>query len=195
LIYEAGKPIRHIYFPESGIISLLSGVGGNNTIEVGIVGNEGVVGLPVFLGVKTSSNKAIVQGAGSAFRMDATAFTKYAHANIKPQRVILRYMHSLYTQISQSAACNRFHQIDERLARWLLMTQDRMGSKEFRITQEFLSNMLGVRREGVTRAASILQKRKLVSYVRGNVTIRDRKGLKRAACSCYEVIKSESDWQ
>ncbi len=194
-IYEAGKPIRHVYFPESGIISLLSGVGGNNTIEVGIVGNEGVVGLPIILGVKISSNKAIVQGFGSALRMGAANFTKYVQENIKARLLMLRYMHSLYTQISQSAACNRFHKIDERLARWLLMTQDGMGSKEFRITQEFLSNMLGVRREGVNKAAGVLQERKLVSYVRGIVTVRNRKKLERAACSCYQVIRSERDWE
>ena len=193
-IYESGKTIRHVYFPESGIISLLSGVGENSTIEVAIVGNEGMAGLPVFLGVKASSNKAVVQGAGSALRMGAADFTRFATQNVKSQQVVLRYMHSLFIQISQSAACNRFHRIDQRLARWLLMTQDRMRSKEFRITQEFLSNMLGVRREGVNKAAGILQAGELVSYARGSVKIRNRKALERAACSCYQIIRHEYDW-
>lgn len=194
-IYLAGAPIYDVYFPESGIVSLLSGISDNSTIEVAIVGNEGMVGMSVFLGVPTSSNRAIVQGLGSALRMNASDFTKHAAANSGVQRSVLRYMHSLFTQISQSAACNRFHRIDERLARWLLMTQDRMRSSEFRITQEFLSNMLGVRREGVNKAAGILQNAQLVSYSRGNVKINDRSGLERAACSCYQIIREEYEWE
>jgi CRP-like cAMP-binding protein len=190
-IYQPGEQIRYVYFPEGGIISLLSGVGNGCTIEVGIVGNEGMVGLPVFLGVRTSSSCAVVQGSGYAMRMETADFIKYSAGNVKLQRLMLRYMHSLFTQISQSAACNRFHGIDARLARWLLMTRDRMNSNEFRITQEFLSNMLGVRREGVNKAAGILQGRDLVSYVRGNLKIRNRKGLERSACACYQLIKRE----
>jgi CRP-like cAMP-binding protein len=194
-IYEAGKPIRHIYFPESGIISLLSGVSENSTIEVGIVGNEGMVGLPVYLGVERSSTRALVQGAGSALRMEAADFIKFSARSPKLQTLMLRYIHSLFTQVSQSAACNRFHPIDERLARWLMMTRDRMGSSKFQITQEFLSNMLGIRREAVNKAAGILQERGLVSYLRGNMKILDRKGLERAACTCYKIIKAEYDWK
>lgn len=194
-IYEPGEPIRHVYFPDSGIISLLSSVNDDSTIEAGIVGNEGVVGLPVFLGVRNSSNRAVVQGAGSARRMETGDFTKYAAGSAKLQRLMLRYMHSLFTQIAQSAACNRFHRIDERLARWLMMTRDRMGSSEFRITQEFLSNMLGVRREGVNKAAGAQQERKLVTYLRGNMKIKNRKGLERAACACYQILKREYDWK
>lgn len=194
-IYEAGKLIRHIYFPASGIISLLSGVSENSTIEVGIVGNEGMAGLPVYLGVQTSSTRALVQGSGSALRMGTSDFLKFSARSSKLQALMLRYMHSLFTQVSQSAACNRFHPIDERLARWLMMTRDRVGSSEFQITQEFLSNMLGVRREAVNKAAGLLQERGLVSYLRGNMKIIDRKGLERAACTCYKIIKAEYDWK
>ncbi len=194
-IYEAGATIHHIYFPESGIISLLAGVGDNSTIEVGIVGNEGMAGLPVYLGVKASSTQAIVQGSGLALRMKTADFLKFSARSPKLQALMLRYMHSLFTQVSQSAACNRFHLIDERLARWLMMTRDRVGSSEFQITQEFLSNMLGVRREAVNKAAGILQERGLISYLRGNMKIKNRKGLERAACTCYKIIKTEYDWK
>lgn len=193
-IYEAGDPIHHVYFPESGIISLLSVVDEANTVEVGIVGNEGVAGLPIFFGVRTSATLAIVQGSGFAWRMKAADFTKYNAGSAALRSLILRYTHSLFTQISQSAACNQFHAIDERLARWLLMTHDRMRSKEFQITQEFLSSMLGVRREGVNKAAGVLHDRGLISYLRGNLKIRNRRGLERAACACYRIIKSEYEW-
>lgn len=190
-IYEPDELIRYLYFPESGIISLLAGVNAQSTIEVGIVGNEGMAGLPVFLGVKASTTRALVQGSGSALRITAYDFLKFSAGSNRLRASMLRYTHSLLTQISQSAACNRFHQIDERLARWLMMTRDRMGKSEFQITQEFLSNMLGVRREAVNKAAGILQARGLVSYVRGNMKIKDRRGLERAACTCYKIIKAE----
>ena len=192
-IYNAGEPIRYVYFPESGIVSLLSGVGNSNTIEVGIVGSEGMVGLPTFLGVGTSSTVAVVQGSGSALRIKARDFTEHTRTSPELQSLLLRYTHSLLTQISQSAACNKFHRIDQRLARWLLMTHDRMNSAEFQITQNFLSNMLGVRREGVTKAAGVLQQRDLITYVRGNMKIKDRQALEAAACACYEIIRHEYD--
>jgi CRP-like cAMP-binding protein len=194
-IYEPSSTIRYVYFIESGIISLLSGVDEDSTIEVGIVGNEGMAGLPVYLGVKKSSTLAIVQGSGSALRMKSADFVTFSARSPKLQVLMLRYIHSLFTQVSQSAACNRFHLIDERLARWLMMTRDRMGSNEFQITQEFLSNMLGIRREAVNKAAGILQERGLVSYLRGNMKILDRKELERAACTCYKIIKAEYDWK
>lgn len=193
-IYEVGSVIRYAYFPESGIISLLSSVAEGSTIEVGIVGDEGVTGSTVFLGVETSSTSAVVQGSGFAMRMKASDFRKYATEDSAFRSIMLRYIHSLFTQISQSAACNQFHSIDERLARWLLMTRDRMRSNEFRITQNFLSNMLGVRREGVNKAAGLLQGRGLISYLRGNLKVRNRRGLERAACACYEIIKREYEW-
>lgn len=194
-VYRPGEPIRDVYFPEIGIVSLLSSVDDNCTIEVGIVGDEGMVGVPVFLGVRDASSTAVVQGAGSAFKMAIGDFSKSSADAPAFQRLLLRYLHSLFTQISQSAACNQFHRIDERLARWLLMTSDRMHANEFQITQEFLSNMLGVRREGVNKAAGILQERKLVSYARGNLKITNRQGLERAACKCYEIIRREYDWK
>lgn len=190
-IYKPGAAIDHVYFPESGIISLLSQVDDHSSIEVGIVGSEGLAGLPVFLGVKTSGNVAVVQGAGNALRLTTANFLAATSNGGKLTGIIQRFIHSLFIQISQSAACNRFHPIEERLARWLLMTQDRMHSNEFQITQEFLSNMLGVRREAVNKAAGSLHNLELISYVRGNLTINDRTGLEKAACPCYWIIKHE----
>ncbi len=190
-IYEPGDVIRHVYFPESGIISLLSRVDEDSSIEVGIVGDEGMGGLPVFLGVKTSANVAVVQGAGSAHRMTVSDFRDSCKDGSSLPKFLHLFLHSLMSQISQSAACNRFHPIDTRLSRWLLMTQDRMHADEFQITQEFLSNMLGVRREAVNKAAGILQRQELISYVRGNLKVKNRKGLEKAACACYAILKHE----
>lgn len=152
-----------------------------------------MVGLPVFMEVETSGNRAVVQGAGSAFKMKARAFRKECRDGGSLPRLLRRYSHSLLTQISQTAVCNRFHPIDARLARWLLMTRDRMGADEFQLTQEFLSNMLGVRREGVNKAASILQQQQLISYSRGALTILNGPGLEAMACTCYKIIKEEYD--
>jgi CRP-like cAMP-binding protein len=193
VIYESGDLIRNVYFPTSGIISLLAAVEDHATLEVGIVGREGMVGLPAFMGVKTSGNRAVVQGAGAAMRMKVAAFRKESDNGNSLTRLLRRYTHSQLTQIAQGAACNRFHAIDARLARWLLMTRDRMSSDEFQLTQEFLSNMLGVRREGVNKAAGALQQQHLISYSRGNLSILDRVGLKAIACDCYGIIKAEYD--
>ena len=191
-IYETGEKISNIYFPESGIISLLSSVGEQAHLEVGVVGNEGMVGLPVFLGVKKSNNQAIVQGKGTAWKMSAKSFGKECKNNGKLHELLQFYTFSLITQISQSAVCNRFHLIELRLARWLLMTSDRMESDEFQITQEFLSNMLGVRREAVNKAASNLQKQNLINYSRGNLIILNRAELEETACKCYQIIKGDT---
>lgn len=188
-IYEPDDVIRHVYFPESGIISLLSSVEENSTLEVGIIGNEGMVGLPVFLGVEKSNNRAVVQGAGFALRMTTADFKAECNSG-EFQRILQRFTHSLMMQISQSAACNRFHAIEARLARWLLMSSDRMRSNEFQITQEFLSNMLGVRREAVNKSAANFQKRQLLNYSRGNLSILDRPALESAACPCYQIIRN-----
>jgi CRP-like cAMP-binding protein len=193
VIYEPGDLIRNVYFPTSGIISLLAAVEDRATLEVGIVGREGMVGLPAFMGVKTSTNRAVVQGVGAAMRMKANAFRNECENGGSFPRILLRYAHSRMTQIAQGAACNRFHPIDARLARWLLMTRDRMGTDEFLLTQEFLSNMLGVRREGVNKAAGALQEQDLISYSRGNLLILDRVGLRAIACQCYRIIKKEYD--
>ena len=193
ILYQPNALLSDVYFPNSGIVSLLAGVNERSTLEVGLVGNEGVVGLSVFMGVNSSLNRAVVQGAGSAMKMKATAFRKVSNHGGVLQQLLQRYSHSVLTQISQSAVCNQFHSVDARLARWLLMTHDRMGADEFQITQEFLSNMLGVRREGVSMAAGDLQKRKLIRYSRGHLKVLDRAGLEATSCGCYEIIKDESN--
>lgn len=193
VLYEAGGLILDIYFPTSGVVSLLASVEDRATLEVGLVGSEGMVGLPIFMGVKISSNRAVVQGAGVALRMKTAAFRKECDNGGALPRLLRRYSHSRLTQIAQGAACNRFHPIDARLARWLLMTRDRMGADEFQLTQEFLSNMLGVRREGVNKAASDLQQQHLISYTRGALTILDGPGLEAIACQCYGIVKEEYD--
>lgn len=191
-IYHQSDAISDVYFPESGIISLLSAVEANSTLEVGIIGNEGILGLPLFLGVKNSNNRAVVQGAGFALKMSAANFLEECKTGELP-RILLRFTHSLMMQISQSAACNRFHEIEARLARWLLMTGDRMNSNDFSITQDFLSNMLGVRREAVNKTATHFQKLGLIKYSRGNLSILDRRELENAACNCYKIIKNYYD--
>ncbi|MEO6589003.1 MAG: Crp/Fnr family transcriptional regulator [Pyrinomonadaceae bacterium] len=191
-IYETGERISHVYFPESGIVSLLSSVGEKALLEVGIVGSEGMIGLPVFAGYKTSNNRAIVQGEGSAMKMSAANFLKECKFGGALPTLLQHYTYFLLMQISQSAACNLYHPIEPRLARWLLMTRDRMHADEFRITQEFLSHMLGVRREAVSKAAANLQQQHLISYSRGNVSILNRADLEKAACQCYQIIKKES---
>ncbi len=189
VLYEAGQRIRHVYFPTDSLISLLTLVDAHLSLEVGLVGREGMVGVALALGVTTSPVRALVQGSGSALRMDSAHFRREL-ANCKPLQVILhRYAHVLMVQVSQTAACNRFHVVETRLARWLLMTRDRMRSRQFRLTQEFLAHMLGVRRVGVTNAAQALKRRKLIDYNRGNISIIDEAGLESACCSCYESVK------
>ncbi len=193
ILYEPGAIIRHVYFPNDSIVSLLSAVTERSTLEVGIVGNEGMAGISVFMGVERSSTRALVQGGGSAMRMKSADLGKESEHTHALNRLLHRYTHSLFTQISQSAACNRFHKVEARLARWMLMTHDRTESDEFRLTQEFMSNMLGIRREGVNRAAGDLQRQELISYSRGIIKVRDRAGLEAVACECYDIIKEETD--
>jgi CRP-like cAMP-binding protein len=189
VLYEPGARIRDVYFPQKSVVSLLTVVDGRDALEVGLVGREGMVGLPLALGVDVSPVRALVQGAGAAMQMSAAGFRKALNASPPLQRGLHRYTHGLMAQITQTAACNRFHRVEARLARWLLMTRDRVGSAQFRLTQEFLAHMLGVRRVGVTEAASGLQERKLIEYSRGNIVILDDKGLEAAACSCYELVR------
>jgi CRP-like cAMP-binding protein len=193
VLFQPNELLSDVYFPNSGIVSLLAAVNERSTLEVGLVGNEGVVGLNVFMGVSSSLNRAVVQGAGSAMKMKATAFRKVSNHGGVLQQVLQRYSHSVLTQVTQSAVCNQFHAVDARLARWLLMTHDRMGDDEFQLKQEFLSDMLGVRREGVSKAAGDLQQRKLIRYSRGRLKILDRAGLEATSCGCYETIKNERD--
>ena len=193
LIYKPGALVRHVYFPTSGIISLLADVDDGSTLEVGIVGREGMAAMSVFMGVKTSPNSAVVQGAGSALRMKAATMGSMAANGSSLPRLLRRYSYSLWAQLSQSSVCSLYHPIDARLARWLLMTRDRMEANEFRITQEFLSSMLGVRREGVNKAAGKLQQQSLISYTRGTLTILKPGDLAALTCKCYRIIKKEYD--
>src|SRR5688572_1080499 len=192
-LYEPGEAIEYVYFPNDSIISLISELSETSWLEVGMVGNEGMAGLAVFMGVGFSSTRAVVQGSGTAMKMSSPAVRKEANRLGNFHRLLHRYSHSLLTQVSQSAACNRFHFVDARLARWLLMTNDRLGAEEFPLTQEFLSRMLGVRREGVSKAAGALQAGKLIRYSRGVITILNRRALEAKSCHCYAVIKAETD--
>ena len=189
ILYEPGDVIDYVYFVNQGIVSLLSIVEGRSPLEVGMVGSEGMVGIGVFLGARTSLNRALVQGAGTALRMKAGALLQELKQQGALSELLRRYTHSLLAQVSQGAVCNHFHPVEERLARWLLMTHDRIRSDEFRLTQDFLSDMLGVRREGVVKAARVLQQEKLISYVRGQIHILNRAGLEAASCQCYELLR------
>lgn len=189
VLYEPGAKISNVYFPGRSVVSLLTVVDGRAALEVGLVGRDGMVGIPLALGVDVSPVRALVQGAGSALRMNAARFRQELDACSPLQRGLSRYAHDLMAQITQTAACNRFHRIDARLARWLLMTRDRLRSGQFRLTHEFLAHMLGVRRVGVTEAASDLQQRGLIEYRRGHIRILDESGLEAAACSCYKPLK------
>ena len=193
VLYEPGAVIKYVYFPNDSIISLISELSENSLLEVGMVGNEGMAGLAVFMGVNSSSTRALVQGAGTAMRMSSAAVRTEASQLGNFHHLLHRYSHSLLTQVSQSSACNRFHFVDARLARWLLMTKDRLGAEEFPLTQEFLSSMLGVRREGVSKAAGALQAAKLIRYSRGMITILNSRGLEAKSCQCYAIIKAETD--
>jgi CRP-like cAMP-binding protein len=188
-LHEPGKPIRHVYFPINCVVSFLTTVEKRRQLEVGLVGYEGMVGIPLALGISVSSVLALVQCTGAALRMTSAQF-RGEYAKSGPlHRETNRYIHNWTVQLIQIAACNRFHQADARLARWLLMTRDRTGTNDCLYTQQHLSNVLGVLRSAVTIAAGNLQRRKLISYRRGNINILDAKGLEAAACSCYEIIK------
>jgi CRP-like cAMP-binding protein len=185
VLEDPGTPIRNVYFPTSSFISLLASVRGGGTIEVALAGNEGVYGVPIAFGITASPVRALVQGGGLAWRMSPQAFQQELARLPSLRGCVNQYLYVVMSQLMQTAGCNRFHVVEQRLARWLLMTADRSHSPTFRITHEFLAYMLGVRRVGVTEAASALQKRGLIGYARGVVTILDRKGLERASCGCY----------
>lgn len=190
-LQEPNVPLSHVYFPLSGVVSMLVVLEDETSIEVATVGNEGMVGLPLFLGSDTMPTKAMVQIPGEAVRMSSQTF-KQALAHLEPLRDILqRYTQALFMLVAQSAACNQVHDISQRCARWLLMTQDRVGANEFPLTQEFLSQMLGVRRAGVSEVASELQQAGLIRYHRGMITIVDQEGLQAHSCQCYRIIKEE----
>ena len=193
VLYEPGKVIQHVYFPVDCLISLLTTVDKRRSLEVGMVGNEGMAGMPFILGMGVSGVRALVQGSGNALRMASAPFRVEFDRNLSLQDALHRYTYALMAQISQTAACNRFHEAEERLARWLLMTRDRVHSDEFMLTQEFLAHMLGLRREGVTEAASALKQRGLIDYSRGKIRIIDARGLKASSCVCYQIVKTVYD--
>src|ERR1700704_3473415 len=193
VLYEPGVRIRHVYFPNDSLVSLLTLVDNHLALEVGMVGREGMVGIPLALGRDVSSVRALVQGAGAAMRMKSARFSEEIRKSPQLQQGVNRYTGALMAQITQTAACNRFHVVEARLARWLLMTRDRLRSGEFRLTHEFLGHMLGVRRVGVTKAARALQGRRLIRYSRGKIKILDQRGLEASACSCYEFVRDMYD--
>jgi CRP-like cAMP-binding protein len=181
--------IQHVFFPTGSSISLLTPIDEREQLEVGLVGNEGMVGVSLILGVQTSPVRALVLGGGPALRMDVTRFRAALGRSTALERGLGRYLYVLISSFAQSAACGRFHQVEERLARWLLMMRDRVHSSQFHITHELLSDMLGVRREGVTQAASALRQRNVIRYRRGDLEILDARGLEAAACACYASAK------
>ena len=191
VVYESGGRMDHIYFPTTTIVSLLYTMENGSSAEMGMAGNEGLVGVALFMGGNTMPNRAVVQSAGEAVRMRAKVLHDEFGRGGAFQRLLLRYTQALITQMSQTAVCNRLHAIEQQLCRWLLLSRDRLDSDELVMTQELIANMLGVRREGVTAAAGRLQEQGLISYVRGRIRILDRPGLEAVVCECYRVVKDE----
>jgi CRP-like cAMP-binding protein len=186
-LVEPGEPLAHVYFPTRSFVSVVVTTDQRSRLEVGLIGSEGMLGAALVLGVNESPACGLVQGAGSAWRMEAGAFRRELAASTALDAIVKRYLHVTLVQLAQMATCTRFHGVEARLARWLLMTQDRVGSADFAITHEFLAYMLGVRRAGVSEAACSLQRHKLIRYRRGQLAILDRTGLEAAACSCYQA--------
>jgi CRP-like cAMP-binding protein len=190
---ESGAPMRYVYFPTTAIVSLLYVTENGASAEVAVVGNEGIVGVSLFLGGETTTSRAVVQSAGHAYRLKGPLL-KDAFFRAGPMlRVLLRYAQALLTQMAQTAVCNRHHTVDQQLCRWLLLSLDRLSSNELAMTQELIANMLGVRREGVTEAAGKLQAAGLIRYHRGHIAVLNRPGLEARVCECYQVVKKEFD--
>jgi CRP-like cAMP-binding protein len=193
VVCEPGMPMRHVYFPTTCIVSLLYVMEDGASAEIAVVGNEGIVGISVFMGGETTTSRAVVQSAGHAYRLEGQLL-KDAFFRAGPmQLLLLRYTQALLTQMAQTAVCNRHHTVDQQLCRWLLLSLDRLSSNELTMTQELIANMLGVRREGVTEAAGNLQRAGLIHYSRGRITVLDRPGLEARVCECYQVVKKEFD--
>jgi CRP-like cAMP-binding protein len=193
VLYEPFEPTKFVYFPYNCVVSLINTVAGGNTVEVGTVGNEGMAGLAVFLDADATPNRTLVQVAGDMARLPVDEFRELADRSASFRRFLNRYTLAFLAQVSQTATCNRAHTIEERCARWLLMTHDRVGTDSFNLTHEFLAFMLGVRRAGVTVAAGILQRAGLITYKRGNIRILDRARLEEAGCDCYRIVSDEFD--
>jgi CRP-like cAMP-binding protein len=193
VLYESSERLDSVYFPTNAVVSLLYTMANGSTAEMGLVGSDGVVGVALFLGGETTPNRAVVQVAGHAFKMKAKVLQEEFARGGPFQLALLRYTQALITQISQTAVCNRLHTVEQRLCRWLLLSQDRVRSDELRMTQEFISNMLGGRRESVTVAAGRLQDAGLIQYARGNIKILNRPGLESIVCECYSIVKHETD--
>jgi CRP-like cAMP-binding protein len=193
VLYESGDAQRHIYFPIDAIVSLLYVLNDGASAEIAVVGNDGAIGIALFMGGATTTNRAIVQSAGSAYRLTGTRLKQEFERHGELLHVLLRYTQALITQMAQTAVCNRHHSVDQQLCRWLLLSLDRLDSNKLIMTQELIANMLGVRREGVTEAAGMLQRRGVIEYRRGKITVLDRPGLEALSCECYQVVKKETD--
>ncbi len=193
VLYESGDLLHHVYFPINSIVSLLYVLADGASAEISVVGNEGLIGIALFMGGDTTPSRAIVQSAGSAYRLSGQMLKDEFHRNGEAQLLLLRYTQSLITQMAQTAVCNRHHSVDQQLCRWLLLSLDRLASNQLVMTQELIANMLGVRREGVTEAAGKLDKLGIIRYARGRITVLDRPKLEKLCCECYAVVKKESD--
>jgi len=193
VLYESGDPLLHVYFPVDAIVSLLYVMENGSSAEISVVGNEGLIGIALFMGGESTPSRAIVQSAGYAYRLVARRLKEEFNRHGDMQLLLLRYTQALITQMSQTAVCNRHHSVDQQLCRWLLLSLDRLASNQLIMTQELIANMLGVRREGVTDAAGKLQKLGVIQYARGQITVLDRPQLEKLSCECYAVVKKESD--
>jgi CRP-like cAMP-binding protein len=193
VMYEPGATLSHVYFPTTAIVSLLYVMKNGAPAEIAVVGNEGVVGISIFMGGQSTPSRAVVQSAGHGFRLQSQMLKDEFAANVPVLHLLLRYTQALITQMSQTAVCNRHHSLDQQLCRWLLLSLDRLHGPELIMTQELIANMLGVRREGVTEGATRLQDAGLIRYARGKITILDRPGLESRSCECYGVVKAEYD--
>ena len=193
VLYESGSRLSHIYFPTDSIVSLLYVMEDGASAEIAVVGNEGIVGVSLFMGGETTPSRAVVQSAGHAYRLKAQLLKQEFNRTGPMMHLLLRYTQALITQMAQTAVCNRHHSVDQQLCRWLLLSLDRLPSNELTMTQELIANMLGVRREGVTEAAGNLQSAGLIKYNRGRITVLDRPGLEARSCECYAVVKKEFD--
>ena len=193
VLYESGTTMRHVYFPTTSIVSLLYVMEDGASAEIAVVGNEGMVGVALFMGGETTPSRALVQSAGHAYRLKGQILKEEFHRAAALQYLLLRYTQALLTQMAQTAVCNRHHSVDQQLCRWLLLSLDRLPSNKLSMTQELIANMLGVRREGVTEAAGKLQADGLIRYSRGHITVLDRPRLERQCCECYQVVKREFD--